>query len=362
MPGYIPQINLLYEQIKNIPVLTREEHTQHFKEFEDIKVRILKTLNKYPQLVNKLNGTLNSLVDDNKATINYNLLDKFLVDFYELCNNKEKIKEYGLNKKRLYTTKEKIRELHKKALEKRNFLVVRNLRFDVKLAAIERHRPPYMEFVDLIQEGSIGLLKSIGKFDYTKGNTVSTYSGWWIIQQMKRAAHENSGLIVLPYYLREDLTKLHKLCTREKLSKLNPKRLDNLRKKMNISAEALYIFLMGQDGLHRVVSLDELVADETDTEYIDTVKDPQPSVNEIIYKQEVKDSLKELLSQLSPREEQIIRRRFGLDEEACTLQEIGKEMGNSRERIRQIEERALRKLRGKISRNKKYKRLAEYFN
>jgi len=329
------QIDRFYDTLENFSIDTTESDDSSFLPPDDLAPEI-EDLQEIETL------TEDEIIDPETLVDNFSVDDP--VRMY--------LKEIG--KVDLLSTEEEIRLAKKMAegdKDAKRRMAEANLRLVVSIA--KRYVGRGMLFLDLIQEGNLGLIKAVDKFDYTKGYKFSTYATWWIRQAITRAIADQARTIRIPVHMVETINKVMRI-SRQLLQELgHDPSPEEIAADMGMPVEKVReILKIAQEP----VSLETPIGEEEDSHLGDFIPDEDASEPaEAASFTLLKEQLSEVLNTLTPREEKVLRLRFGIEDgRTRTLEEVGKEFNVTRERIRQIEAKALRKLRHP-SRSKKLK-------
>ncbi len=229
-----------------------------------------------------------------------------------------------------------------RAQEAREHLGRANTRLVVSIA--KRYMGQGLPFPDLIQEGNVGLMRAVDKYDYERGNRFSTYATWWIRQAITRALAQKTRTIRIPLHMTERIRQMYR--TAQVLEQELGRRPtpEEIAEEMNLPADSVRGMM---DASQHAIALERPVGDEGDSEFGDFIEDQDtPEPDEAAAHHLLQETIEEVLSELTPRQAHILRLRFGLGGgEQHTLEEIANKFGLSRERIRQLEKEALRRLR-----------------
>ena len=348
----VNNIKTFDERIKELVTLGKEQGYLTYEQLAKKTLDLDLDSNALDELYNVLTENhIEVRAEDEEEGGDVNLRDEIIIDdvpdeskdMSVNDNVRMYLKEIG--KISLLTLDEE-QELSKRVAEgdehAKNILAESNLRLVVSIA--KRYVGRGLLFLDLIQEGNIGLMKAVEKFDYDKGYKFSTYATWWIRQAITRALADQARTIRVPVHMVETINKMARI-ERQMTLELNREPTDQeLSKKMGLSVEKIAeIRKISQDP----VSLETPIGEEDDSHLGDFLADERTMSPEDFATYEIlKDELRDVLNTLTVREKEVLELRFGLfDGSSHTLEEVGKQFKVTRERIRQIEAKALRKLR-----------------
>jgi RNA polymerase primary sigma factor len=238
--------------------------------------------------------------------------------------------------------RERLQSQVQQGIEAREHLIKANTRLVVSIA--KRYMGQGVPFLDLIQEGNLGLMKAVEKYDYTRGFRFSTYATWWIRQTITRAIADQARTIRLPVYMSDRLRRLYQVARQIEQTNGQQATAEEIADELNVDTRRVQWMLKAS---WQPLSLEQPVGEEEDNELASFIEDDTtPSPAQVAYNNMLREKVEEVLSTLSPREANILRLRFGLvNGRAYTLKEVGQKFGLTRERIRQIESQALRRLR-----------------
>ncbi|EAJ0736179.1 RNA polymerase sigma factor RpoD [Campylobacter coli] len=300
------------------------------------------------ELKNRHANILKDITKLSKEEITERALETTMVSTYmeikKLFQTKEASeKSFDLEKERLKEILEQIKRGKKISDEAKTRMAKSNLRLVVSIA--KRYTNRGLPFLDLIQEGNIGLMKAVDKFEYKRGYKFSTYATWWIRQAISRAIADQARTIRIPIHMIETINQINKII-REHLQK------DGKEPDVSVIAKEVGLSVDKVKQVIKItkepISLEAPIGSEDDGKFGDFVEDRNSlSSMDHILKDDLKEQIDEVLDQLNDREKAVIRMRFGLmdDESDRTLEEIGKELNVTRERVRQIESSAIKKLK-----------------
>jgi len=330
-------IELLKKELNDLNNLSTTEEKQSKEEMEVIIEKILDLIYKVRPtkiLLDELSCEIRDFTKRYKSLHNQNILSKLSMKAKDF---------FGIPAEEVLASAELIENRFQEIKKAKEQFAKSNLRLIISIA--RKYAPRGALLADLIQEGNLGLLKAIEKFDYRRGFKFSTYATWWIRQSITKYLAEHTRTIRIPVHIIETIYKISKIVSTKFYQEYGrDPTIEDLANITGMSIERLnQIFKYVKQPL----SLEANIHHDEDTTLLEFIEDGNSTrPDEYTFNNELSEKVRILLSTLSSREEKVIRLRFGIGEkEACTLEEVGQKFGVSKERIRQIESMALRKLK-----------------
>ncbi|MCD6506443.1 sigma-70 family RNA polymerase sigma factor [Candidatus Poribacteria bacterium] len=345
-------MTIYYREVYKRPLLTHEEELTLAKRIDEEKEKILEIFLQIPFVAEEAEP-LRENRDWKEFAALIKRLKKVYVEYLETPPGSPEFKRLrnliGLSPERFTELMDRLAESEARVYEARNTIVECNLRLVGSVALKLRNRG--LPFLDLMQEGAVGLMRAVDKFDYKRGYKFSTYAHWWIRQAMLRALADQSRMIRIPAYTVETLCKLNQVKAKLAMKKQRPVTDEEVAEAMGITVDELERLNSLRDNL---VYLDSQLSDDSDATLYNLVEDKTVTPpDEDTFDKLSREQISEVLKELTEREELVIRWRFGIgDGRKHTLREIGEYLNITRERVRQIEAQALNKLRHPSKRRK----------
>jgi len=345
MNRFIKSLNIKFTKIDKFADELRELYQRYKRREKDYEKRIKKISKIHPDVDKVLKGEyddeLLKRIEENGFS--FGRFEILRTETLKIKQEVEELKEkIGTIPSELQHIIDIIQEGRKIVNSTKQIIVQSNLRLVVSIAKKYTNRG--LQFLDLIQEGNIGLMKAVDKFDYKKGYKFSTYATWWIRQAITRAIADQARTIRIPVHMIETINKLIRV-SRQMFQELGREPTpEEIAREVGMSPEKVRKILRTSQ---EPISLETPIGDDDESHLGDFIEDKSVmSPEKYVLRQALRSQLEEVLSTLSEREEQVLRYRFGLEDDTeYTLEQVGKKFGVTRERIRQIEAKALRKLR-----------------